>query len=418
MVSSNPIRRLFLKSIPLDLLLRDWLRVRSLKWLAEEDFPPELRRQADEESFLARTGGDVLGDRRDMRIGLVCADPAQRQNLTRNGLTRSERLQHLEDLQEYLRSCGRHPDEFEFFRPTRFDFQLDGLMPLFLVLWSADAPLLERVLSGRRNLPGRIKEDRFAFRELKLDDPFVPQAVMSSGTAGTGNDGASPGEAGAVASGETSGEASGEGSAESSIDSPVEMRNGPVHYALVGSVRGTPHRKMFVRLAGDRLFLVYFSSKQRLSPEYVTAFIDSLASASRPVYRLEDHLLQHPPESVNVTVLEVRGDRQMEILSWGLEHAFLREGKSLRFLRDQKGRNLHIVRLRINPGDRLLLLPAGLNRREKSELATRLAGDLQAVDVWLNGKGIGRTLVLSGAASAEESAAVLHSVESESATAR
>lgn len=363
---SKPIRRLFLKSIPVDVLIREWLHVRSLRWIPEERFPAELKRQADAESFTDRAGGELLGDRRELRLGLVCANPTERASLTR-----SERLQHLEDLRDYLCNCGRDPEEFEFFRPSRFEFRMmDGIVPLFFVLWSPDTPLLERVLAGKKDLPGRIKGDRFTFRELRLDDPAEPSSLP-------------------VAAGSSSPDGAEGGAADS-----IVTVAGPVKYQLVGSVRGTPHRKMFVRLTGDRLFLVYFASAVRLSQDYVTAFIDSLASSTRPVYRLEEHLLHYPPSDVSVTVLEMRGDRQMEILSWGLEHAFFRNEKGLRFLSDQKGGNLHILRLQLTPGDRLLLLPTALNKAEKKELAEILTGDLTGLDGWLNTKGIGRTLAL------------------------
>lgn len=366
----HPVRRWILKSIPLDLLIAEWLKVRELSWIGEDRFPAQLREQADAEAFLLREGGDLLGDRRRLHLGLVCADGRT--------VTRSERLHLLEDLREYLRGCGRQESEFEFLRPTRFRLGRLKTTPLFFILWSPDAPLLERLLSGKADLPAQIKQDRYTFRELFQEQRESPEPRPE----------AQP----------------------KSEDAELPFGRNSINYRVVGTSRGEVFRKMFIRLAGDRLFLVYISSDGRLRSEYVTALIDGLASSTYPVYRLEDLLLNHPPSEVRVTVLEARRDGNMEMLSYGHEHVFLRDG-DLHTVRAQAGRNLHIQRWQMKTGDRLLMLPAPLTSAEKREIQEMARQETQeqpaadtttapasdgasALEGFLNSKGIGRTLEL------------------------
>lgn len=357
----HPVRRWILKSIPLDVLIAEWLKVRKLSWIGVDRFPAQLREQAEAEAFLLREGGDLLGDRRRLHLGLVCADGRT--------VTRSERLELLEDLREYLRKCGRQESEFEFLRPTRFRIERLKTTPLFFIFWSPDAPLLERLLSGRTDLPAQIKQDRYTFRELFQEQRESPKPEAQP----------------------------------KSEDADLPSGRNSVHYRVVGTVRGEVFRKMFIRLAGNRFFIVYISSDNRMRPEYVTALIDGLASSTYPVYRLEDLLLNHSPSEVRVTVLEARCDGNMEMLSYGHEHVYLRDG-DLHAMRAQAGRNLHIHRWRMKPGDRLLMLPAPLilaKKKEIEEIQKQLAADMtaalasdgaRALEGFLDSKGIGRTL--------------------------
>ncbi len=353
----NPVRQWLLKSVPLDLLIAEWLKVRQLTWVGEDQFPPALREQAASEAFLLREGGDLLGDRRRLHLGLVCSQS--------RSVTRSERLLLLEELRDYLERCGRRPEEYEFLRPTRFRLGRMEMRPLFFVLWSPDAPLLERLLAGKSELPDRIREDRYTFRDLLQEQAEEASSSARPGTASKNDEAGLP--------------------------------FGPdgIGYRIVGSSRGQLFRKMFVRLAGDRLFLIYISSEERLKAAYVTALIDGLSSAAYPVYRLEDLLLNHPPSEVRISVLEGRRDGSMELLNYRHEHVLIRDGE-LHSLRPQSGRNLHIQRWQMRCGDRLFLIPSSLTSTEKLELQ-EVAGqwpELDALNGWLDTKGVGRTLLL------------------------
>ncbi|MBW7858979.1 MAG: hypothetical protein H3C43_11960, partial [Leptonema sp. (in: Bacteria)] len=170
----HPIHRWILKSIPLDRLIEEWLRVRNLIWLGENNFPLSLKKQAEQEAFFLREGGDFLGDRQKLHLGLVC-----RKNDGRV-ISRSERLLLLEELTNYLIKCGRDVTEFEFLRPSRFQlYSLDEKLPIFFILWSYDAPMMERILSGKQKLPKAIKQDRFRFTELDIDEPTKPNLVSA-----------------------------------------------------------------------------------------------------------------------------------------------------------------------------------------------------------------------------------------------
>lgn len=355
----HPVRRWILKSIPLDLLIAEWLKVRHLRWIGEDRFPAYLREQADAESFLLREGGDLFGDRRRLRLGLVCADDRR--------VTRSERLNLLEELREYLRKCGRQESEFEFLRPTRFRLGRLGTTPLFFILWSPDVPLLERLLSGKQDLPAQVKQDRYTFQELLQEHPTVDTARPQV--------------------------------KPKSDEAELPFGSNAIRYRVIGTSRGRVSRKMFIRLTGERLFLVYMSSDGRLQSEYIRALIDNLASAAYPVYRLEELLLSHPPVEVRLTVLEARREGNMEMLNYRHEHVYLRDGKP-RTLSAQSGRNLHMHRWKMKPKDRFLLLPVPLTSIEKQELRELAAAEREsddpstdhALEGFLNAKGIGRTL--------------------------
>ena len=369
----HPIRQWVLKSIPLDRLIQEWLKVRNLVWIGEIDFPLQLKQQAEQEALLLREGGDFLGDRQKLHLGLVCRESEDQV------ITRSERLLLIEELKSYLIHCGRDASEFEFLRPSRF--QLQTRLAVFFVLWSYDAPMIERVLSGKQKLPTNVKQDRFRFNELDIDEPIQSSKVSPNST---------------------NRNSSNTSLSSKQIDSQIQFGNGITH-RVIGLSRGNWFRKIFLRTAGNGLFVVYISSKDRLRLEFITALMEQISSSSYPVYRLEDTILSYSPKEILITAIEIRPDGRTEMLCHGHDHLFFRARKtasskltdSLRRLRSSKNRSngLHIHKFQFQPSDRLVLLPHPISTVEMVELSGFNDSNW---DSWLDSKQIGRTIMLCG----------------------
>mgnify|MGYP001210573108 CR=1 FL=1 len=371
----NPIRRWVLKSIPVDLLLAEWLKIRDLEWLGEDKFPQPLKEQAMAEAFFLREGGEIFGDRRKLNIGLVCRSDRRRV------ISRGERLQILEEIRDYLLACGRSDDEYEFLKPSRFRITKLEDRPLFFVLWSADTPLVERLLSGGPSLPLQIKKDRYTFQELVSHKHRKDALSAATNNAAESKSKVEPPGPPADTSQPTAFESA-----------TMPFGKDSIGYRVVGTSRGDMFRRIFMRLSNSKLILVYVSSLRKLGDDYMTALVERLSSMY-PVFALEDMLLNHLPDNIGITVIEADQEGNIEALNYRQEHAFLRSGR-IHKLSAQTSRNLHIHRWQLQQGDHLILLPSPIIDSWRDEIAEAAGKGCESFSTYLDTRRIGRTLEL------------------------
>lgn len=393
--AGGPVRRWILRSMPLSVLIQDFLRIRALSWFEEEDFPDQAKEALESRDIIARSGGLFLGDRRNCRAGIVLRD--EKQNLI--SIARVE-----EELFEYLIACGWRRDTFAIVRPSSLDLSFskrNGMKPLFLLFWAQERPPLERMLGGRGRLPEpmlKAKKNAFAdatglSREKKQDITFTTetredQSAEKSPVAESEN-GHLPVDSDTATEGHLP-----------DFDQVPWNEHGRIRFRIAGNLRGPVFRKFFIKTSPEALKILAFASNRSLKPDYLEMMFDMLGNETDMVESYLEQIRLLPGSDVRACALHIDGrSGVLKAATSGLCPYLIRaNGRAIRFAdirksykkRPAAARAIHAM---LKEADVLTLMPADPPPMQRAELFS--APDFAVTaDRHLDAMGLGRALLI------------------------
>lgn len=358
------VRRWILRSMPLSVLIQDFLKVRGLSWYEEEDFPEKAKDALESRQIIVRSGGLFLGDRRNCRAGVVLRSDDQ-------NLIPIARIE--EELYEYLIACGWKKDAFAIFRPARMDLSFtrtNGHRPLFLLFWAQERPPVERMLGGRERLPALVREKQF---EIPASEKNASRSEP-----------------------------------EKKPETPVSRtdedarwsQHGLLRFRIAGNLRGPVFRKFFIKTSTDSLKVLAFSSNRPLKPDFLEMMFDMLGNEPDMVEAYLHQIQLMPHSEVKVCALSIDNSSGLfKSVTSGLCPYLIRANgrviqfPDIRLLSRKKPQRARCISGRLKERDVFCLMPAEPAQSQAGMLFSDTEF-LTRADQILDGLGLGRALLI------------------------
>lgn len=425
------VSRFLARRLPLPLLVRSFIQTRApgaLEFIEDADLPRPAR-----EELIGQGLGDIsrgpffLHDRSQFRSGLLVASRKQ------SSPPFEARRELSGQLYEWLAVSGRGDDDFRLIIAGDETFLAEHLgryEALLAVVWRSERSPAERALArpvtterafrkalpgpgealeGANNLLAFSPRDLVAMpprRTLRVPDE-TPAAVQPP--ARPDAPAARVPAAAASASAAASAPASAGRNAKSAAASGEFHPWGELGYQVIGSGRGGPPRKFYVKKDEDRLRVSMLSSRRGIDPEYALQFFDRLQFSEDGVLAHRDMLRASGAGETASLSLEVLADGRFRCIAAGLTPVFFRAGHGKAFLipdsapQDRKSDRVDSVKIvegQFHPGDALLLTPGRFSSSEQREIAEKfraLSGAERTglLGNWLDYRSRGRALFIS-----------------------
>ncbi len=405
--------------LPLPLLVRSFIQTRApgaLEFIEDADLPRPAR-----EELIGQGLGDIsrgpffLHDRSQFRSGLLVASRKQ------SSPPFEARRELSGQLYEWLNVSGRSDDDFRLIIAGDETFLAEHLgryEALLVLVWRSERSPTERALARpvttqrafRKALPGPGEAlenaNLLAFsprdlvvmpprRALRVPGETPPAAPLEAPGAPPAN---VPGVKAPAARSAKSAAASGE-----------FHPWGELGYQVIGSGRGGPPRKFYVKKDEDRLRVSMLSSRRGIDPEYALQFFDRLQFSEDGVLAHRDMLRASGAGETASLSLEVLADGRFRCIAAGLTPVFFRAGHGKAFLipdsapQDRKSDRIDSVKIvegQFHPRDALLLTPGRFNSSEQREIAEKFRAVSGAeltnlLGNWLDYRSRGRALFIS-----------------------
>lgn len=421
------VSKFLARRLPLPLLVRSFIQTRApgaLEFIEDADLPRPAR-----EELIGQGLGDIsrgpffLHDRSQFRSGLLVASRKQ------SSPPFEARRELSGQLYEWLAASGRGDDDFRLIIAGDETFLADYLgryEALLAVVWRSERSPAERALARpvtterafRKALPGPGESleganNLLAFSPRDLVAMPPRRALRVPGetppAAPPPRPAAPAARVPAVPAASSAAPASAARTAKSAAASGEFHPWGELGYQVIGSGRGGPPRKFYVKKDEDRLRVSMLSSRRGIDPEYALQFFDRLQFSEDGVLAHRDMLRASGAGETASLSLEVLADGRFRCIAAGLTPVFFRAGHGKAFLipdsapQDRKSDRIDSVKIvegQFHPGDALLLTPGRFNSSEQREIAEKFRA-LSGAELtgllgnWLDYRSRGRALFIS-----------------------